>query len=176
MCSCILHPGSLSILLSITLTSLSGRLLITISLSSFSVILSSFFLWNTFLCHLIFLILCSHFYVLGRSATFPDLGEVPLRRRCPMGPRTLNCCHQIYMLQGCPLFELNGPFSCDGADYFGHTGGCDWPSVQLAAKSCLMGRWSAPGELGWVLAQLAAPSGESQSWLQPVGGCGWIMG
>ena len=65
-----------------------------------------------------------------------------------MGPRTLNSCHQIYMLQGCPLFELNGPFSCDGADYFGHTGGCDWPSVQLAGSPAswgggqLLGSWA----------------------------------
>lgn len=144
---------------------LSGRLLITISISSFSMILSCFFVWNTFLCHLILLILCSPFYVSDRSATFPDLVEVTLCRRCPMGPRILSSCHQIYMLQGCPVFELNGPFSCDGAGYFGHAGGCDCPSVQLVVKSCLLGRLSAPGELGWVLAQLAAQPGESQSWL-----------
>ena len=176
LCSPILHPGSLSILLSIALNSLSGRLLITISVSSFSMILSCFFVWNTFLYHLILLILCSPFYVLGKSATFPDLGEVTLCRRCPMGLRILSSCHQIYMLQGCPLCELNGPFSCDGAHYFGHAGGCDWPSVQLVVKSWLLGRLSAPGELGWVLAQLAAQPGASQSWLQPVGGHGWIMG
>ena len=47
------HPSSLvfvSIFMTITLNSLSGRLLISISLGSFSKVLACFFIWNIFLC------------------------------------------------------------------------------------------------------------------------------
>ena len=98
LCSPILHPGSLSILLSIALNSLSGRLLITISVSSFSMILSCFFVWNTFLYHLILLILCSPFYVLGKSVTFLGLGKVTICGSSVCPSSTLSSCCQNSML------------------------------------------------------------------------------
>ena len=80
-----LLPNSLSIFMIITLNSLSCRLLISTLLSSSGVLSYSFF-QSIVPVSSFYLILCVYFYVLGRSVTFPSLGEVVLCRRHLWGP------------------------------------------------------------------------------------------
>ncbi|KAF6293094.1 hypothetical protein mRhiFer1_009010 [Rhinolophus ferrumequinum] len=69
---------SLSILITIVLNSVSGRLLASILFSSFCGVFScSFFGGHAFLCLLILAASLCCFYVLGRSATSPSLGQWP---------------------------------------------------------------------------------------------------
>ena len=75
--------------MTITLNSLSGKLLTSLSLRFFSGVLSGSFIWNIFLCFFILLdSLCVYFYVLGKTATSPSLeGVVTGRLGCVSG-----CC------------------------------------------------------------------------------------
>ena len=90
------------------LNSLLGTLLISVLLSS-----PGFLLFHlkdisvTSFC----LILCFHFYVLGKSVTFPDLGEVAL---WGSAWSILPSVHHIYMLQGCILCGLCVSFCYGG--------------------------------------------------------------
>ena len=69
-------------------------------------------------------VLCVYFYMLGRSLTFPNLGEVILYRRPPMWPSSTVPSVQLYApgvpYKGvvCALLLWGG-----GHDYCGHVGG-----------------------------------------------------
>ena len=69
---------------------------------------------------------------------FPDLGEMALCRRHPVGPSdTLASVQQSNMFQGCLLYtSYVGP--PDRADFCGHAGGLGWLPAQLVAKCCLV--------------------------------------
>ena len=96
----ILLPSWTSLFMTITLNSLSGKLLIYISLSSFMRILSCSFIWKVFLC-LLFLTLCVWFFEVGILAMCPGLKRVALYRRCPVEPSGAVTHHlQIQVLQG----------------------------------------------------------------------------
>ena len=88
LCSSILLSNSLSIFMIIILKSLLDRLFMSSLFSSFSDILSC----SSCGTHLSFSSLCLNlsvcFYVLSRSVTFPDLGEVLSCRRHLMGPNS----------------------------------------------------------------------------------------
>ena len=54
---------------------------------------------------------------------FPDLGKVSSHGRCIVEPsNTLDSADQSYMLQGCPLCGLRGPFFHARANYCEHAG------------------------------------------------------
>ena len=78
--------SSLSILIIIVLNSICGRLLASISLSSFSENFFSYFIWGMFFISLFWLPLCICFCVLGTSAMSPSLGRVALCNSCPVAP------------------------------------------------------------------------------------------
>lgn len=66
--------------MTITLSSLSGRLLTFISLKSFSEVLSCFFHLEHFVVVSLFCLADCHFYALGKTATFVGVGGVSLRK------------------------------------------------------------------------------------------------
>ena len=77
--------SSLSIFVFITFNSLLGRLLVSISFSSFFVfyLVSSF---GTYFSVISFwLIFCFYSYIFCKLVMFPSLGEVALCRECPVG-------------------------------------------------------------------------------------------
>lgn len=89
LCSSILLLSLLGIIMIITFYSLSGRLLFSTLLNSFSEVLSCSFMWDVFFCCLILhnsLFLCG-----GRSFMFISLGEVALCKRHPVGPSYCAC-------------------------------------------------------------------------------------
>lgn len=86
--SSILLPSSMRVFMSLTLNSLSGKLLIFTLFNSFPEVLSYSFFWQLFFVFSLFLTLFVCFYVLGISATPPSLERVALCRRCPVGPVT----------------------------------------------------------------------------------------
>lgn len=85
LCSCILFLSSVSNFMTITWNSLSDKLPIFVSFSSFSEVLSYSFIWKVFLCLFtcLFCVVVLFSYVLGISAASPVHEEV----KCPMGPR-----------------------------------------------------------------------------------------
>ena len=67
--------------MTITLSSLLGRLLTFISLKSFSEVLSCFFHLEHFVVTSLFCLAdCHYFYALGKTATFVGVGGVSLRK------------------------------------------------------------------------------------------------
>ena len=124
----------------VTLNSGSGRLLISTFFSSFFPEIFCL-VWNIFPLSPHFAwFSVPNFYVLG-PLTFPDLGEVALCGRCPVGPGcTLPSGHQIYMLWGCPLCGRHVSLCCGGAEHCWHAGSWGWLLACLAARPWLM-RW-----------------------------------
>ena len=146
LCSSILLLSSVSIFIIIALNSFLGRLLISTSLSSFSDIMSCSFVWNTLLCLLILPNSLCFFLVLGRLVTFPNLGEVALCRRHPLGPSNM-----------LPLFIR--AICSRGAPYVG------WvypPVAGPTIEGALVGR---AGSLAWLAVSHALCSG-----CRPIGG------
>lgn len=87
MCSSSLLPSLGSIFMTITMNTFSGRLLIFISLMSFSDILFHSFVWDIFLYLLILSnSLCLYLFI-KQTATSPSQGVV-LYRRCLVEPRS----------------------------------------------------------------------------------------
>lgn len=97
------------------------------------------------------LILCVYLFVFDRSITFPDLGEVALCKRCPVGPTLmLPSVYQIQMLQECTLCGLCAPFCCCGASYCVFAGACPRPSWLRGLALCCY--W------GYIAGQCRPPS------------------
>lgn len=84
----ILLPSSMRIFMSLTLNSLSCKLLIFPLFNSFSKVLSCSFFWKLFLIFSLFLTFFVCFYVFSILATPPSLERVVLCRRCPVSPMT----------------------------------------------------------------------------------------
>lgn len=97
----------------IALNSLSDTWLVsTSSFNSSSEVLSCSFLWNLFLCHLIFLTCCFYSSVFDVLVMFPDLGEVVSCRKHPTGPgSTCPLGQQRHMLWALSAWAC-GSFCC----------------------------------------------------------------
>ena len=120
--------------MTITLNYLLGRLLISISLSSFSEVLSCSFILNIFVCLLFCPLLCVYLYILGRLANFLILEKWPYIRDVLQGPEA----HSSLVTDalGVSPMWLHEPFCCGGANYCGCTGIQGWSLAQLVAKPC----------------------------------------
>lgn len=110
LCSSILLPSSVSIHMTISCNSLSGKLLLSISLGLFplGIFFSCFFIWNIFLYLLILFDFFACFYELEKTATSPNFEGVVLCRNdfCGDYSRWLwqagwSCSRHI-QCQGCP--------------------------------------------------------------------------
>ena len=69
---------------------------------------------------------------------FSDLGEVALCRRLSMGLCITPLRSPELFVLDCSLCELCESFYCGGTNYCGQIGKWGWPSVQLAASTCLV--------------------------------------
>ena len=102
--------------MTITLNTLSGSLLISISFNLFlRVCLVLSFGTYSFVSSFC-LTFCVCFYMLHRSATSPGLERVALCRRYPVGPSSMvSLGYQGQMLQECPLCGLHVSSCCGSA-------------------------------------------------------------
>lgn len=89
--------------MTITLNSLSRRLLSSTLFHHFSESLSYSFVWNIYLCLLILPNSPGFFYVLGRSDIAPGLEGVVLWRKCSVGRSSAVPWSAEPMLKRCPL-------------------------------------------------------------------------
>ena len=99
------------------------------------------------ICLLILPILYFYFYIIGKLDTFPSLGEVALRGRCPVGPSSvLISGHQSSVLQGAPVWALLlPPRQPDWLPGPSKYGGCSnwWTELGHEKAGC-----TAPGSPG----------------------------
>lgn len=113
----ILLLSSVTILMATTLNYLPIRMLIFVSLSTFSGISSCSFIWNMCISLSQFsLSLCVCFYIFSKLAMSLRIKIAVLYRRCPVKPNgTILACYQRWVLQRCSLGGLYALSSCGWA-------------------------------------------------------------